>query len=110
MVSVAFKTMYLFLALFALPQVLGAPGTAALSLRAPAPASVRDEVVAAHNTIRARHHAHPLTWSRTLEAYAAGKVAACNNGNTSPYGRMLSDRLILFIEDAHVLTYRKLVL
>lgn len=75
MVSIVFKAVYFFLAVFALPHVLAAPGAAApdLSRR-----SVEDETLSAHFMVR-RNLLNPrLEWDGKLGARASSRVASCN--------------------------------
>ena len=80
MVSVVFKTVYLFLALFALPHALAAPDPAALGPRA----SIRDEALNVHNAFRTSHGLHDLIWdSMELSGLAALHASACKNEPTT---------------------------
>ena len=97
MVPIAFKPVCLFLALFALPQVLAIPGGALLGLRG----SFQDESLNIHNAFRALHGVSPLTWSGNLATSAAQRAATCNTKKTGPFGTS-SERLSLFAELTHV--------
>ena len=97
MVLVAFKTVYLFLALFALPHVLAVPGVAALGPRL----TLRDEALDAHNAARQLHDVPRLTWTGNLEALAMLHAVLCESTANYSYG-MLSKGLSLFTEETHV--------
>ena len=105
MVSVTFKAV--FLALFALPQVLAVPGgTVPRDNSWPKiPASIRDAALNRHNEFRAGEKdppVPPLTWSGELEKQASARLAQCpewadaNSPGTPP------DGLSLFTGDTHV--------
>lgn len=96
MVPVAFKTVYLFPALFALPHVLAAPGAAALG-RSP---SIQVEALNLHNDWRTSHRRHSLTWNTNLEALALLHAGLCKNDQVIPLGTP-SKGLSLFTEDTH---------
>ena len=106
MVHVAFKTVYLFLAFFALPQVLAAPGAANLDRRAPfpLPQEVQDEALKLLNALRAPK-APRLTWSINLSALSAIYASSCGTDRVTSFGTS-SDGLSLFAEDTHVRVYR----
>ena len=98
MVSVVFKTVYLFLALLALPQVLAAPGATVVDLHSRA---TQDEILKLHNDLRAASNVPPLTWSRSLQAFAASRVNTCRrDDNANPPGTS-TDGLSLLTEGAH---------
>ena len=102
MVSVTFKAV--FLALFALPQVLAVPGgTVPRDNGWPKiPASIKDAALNKHNEIRANANVPPLSWSDDLQKKASARLAQCpewadaNSPGTPP------DGLSLFTGDTHV--------
>ena len=110
MVPVTSRIMYLFLALFALPQVLAVPGVAALGLRSPSPdaplppipTSIETEVIIAHNAIRGPHGAPPLTWNGGMALLARYYVSKCHATKPPEFGGMPSYCPSLFIGGTHV--------
>ena len=99
MVPVTFKTVYLFLALLTLPQVLAAPAAAAVDFHR------RDDtpetMLAEHNEFRKKHHFPPLTWNAALAGTARLQVATCIKKEISHIIGTTTDGLFLFTEDAH---------
>ena len=104
MVSVTFKAVYLFLALFALPQVLSAPAIVALDVRHNTP--TREETVKQsleeHNKIRAPNRKGYIDWSTDLEREAWNHVSSCKVELKRGRDSTLSNGLSLFTEDTHV--------
>ena len=98
MVSVMFKTVYLFFALFALPHVLAAPGPAALGVRS---LTLQDEAIEAHNAARQRNGTPPLTWTEELAVLAGPHAHACEKQRTAPLGTP-SRGLSLSAEKTHI--------
>ena len=101
MVSVVFKTVYLFLALLALPQALAAPGATVVDLHSRA---TPDEILKLHNNLRASSNLPPLTWSGSLEAFASSRVNACRRDDDSNPPGASTDGLSLLTEGAHFST------
>ena len=98
MVSIAFKTVYLFLALFALPQVLAAPGAAAADLHK----RITDgEMLTMHNEIRGQYGSPPLTWGANFAGVARLQVATCLKTEVHGVIGTTTDGLSLFTEDTH---------
>ena len=101
MVSITFKAVYLFLALFALPQVLSAPAIVALDVRHNPPTREQTvkEALKAHKTYRG---GRDIAWNTDLEREAWNIVSSCSR--TRPDGRRstLSDGLSLSTEDTYV--------
>ena len=104
MVSVTFKAVYLFLALFALPQVLSAPAIVALDVRHNTP--TREETVKQsleeHNKIRAPNRKGYIDWSTDLEREAWNHVSSCQVRGINGRESMLSDGLSILTADTHV--------
>ena len=106
MVSITFKAVYLFLALFALPQVLSAPAIVALDVRHNTP--TRDQTVgqstAQINSLRIlRYRAKTfINWDTDLEREAWNHVSSCRVGVIDGKKSTSSDELTLFTEDTHV--------
>jgi uncharacterized protein YkwD len=75
----ALKTVYLFLALVALPQVL---------------ADISDEALAGHNNFRALHGASPLKWNEDLATAANDWASRCafehSGGQVGDFGENLA--------------------
>ena len=98
MVSAVFKTVYLLLALFALPKVLAAPGTAGVDLHK----RITDgEMLAMHNKIRAQLGSPPLTWGANFAGVARLQVATCLKTEVRRVKGTTTDGLSLFTDDAH---------
>ena len=99
MVSLIFKTVYLFLALFTLPQVPAAPGAAAVDLHS------RDDtpeyMLDLHNQLRKAINSPPLTWNAALAGTARLQVATCIKKEIPRVIGTTTDRLSLFTGDAH---------
>ena len=94
MVSVAFKTLSLFLALVTLPQVFAW--------------SIEEETLANHNLARALQNAPALTWSANLAASAQAQSNLCRPGKVgTPFGGALSDGLSLCTGDPYIWTCRE---
>jgi uncharacterized protein YkwD len=54
-------------------------------------ASFKEEVLAIHNQLRARHYAQPLVWDDQLAAYAENYASKCEfRHSSSPYGENLA--------------------
>ena len=109
MVPVTLKTGHLFLALFALPQVLAVPAAIPLGLRAdprtsypPIPDSITDEALGTHNLLRKSAGVPPLTWNQDLWIFASLGAGACLDKPTDGVAGNSSDGLSLFTEGAHV--------
>ena len=102
MVPIAFKTVYLFLAFLALPQVLASPSAAILDRRGPfpLPPEAQAEVLSLLNALRASNTPR-LTWSINLSALAAIHANFCTTSKTTSLGTS-SDGLSLLAEDTHV--------
>jgi uncharacterized protein YkwD len=59
----------------------------------PAPRQKQDQIeaLAAHNKVRAQHHAPKLVWDETLARYAARHASKCQfKHSSSPYGENLA--------------------
>ena len=108
MVSIGFKAVYLLLALFALPQVVAAPGAAALSSRDlfPVPDWEKREALLAFNKIRSKYKLPHLVWDDYLEIFAAEKASSCKDEDGIRYGTS-SNGLSPFTENTNVRTYRE---
>ena len=106
MVSITFKAVYLFLALFALPQVLSAPAIVALDVRHNTP--TRDQTVrqstAQLNSLRIIRYGVMafINWDTNLEREAWNHVSSCRVGVIDGKESTSSDELSLFTEDTHV--------
>ena len=74
MVSVMFKTVYLFLALFTLPQVLAAPGATVVDLHN---RDTPEYMLDLHNWFRKNVKHPPLSWNAALAGTARLQVATC---------------------------------
>ena len=105
MVRIVFKTVCLFLALFALPQVLAAPDTAPYSPtnsgRPPLPTSIVIEALGRHNAIRRSVGVPGVAWSGNLVALANVQTAACNDEKLEGVAGKSPARSSLFTKDAH---------
>ena len=99
MVSVMFKTAYLFLALFTLPQVLAAPGATILDLHSRD--GTAEYMLSIHNQYRKDAGHSPLTWNAALAGTARLQVATCVKKEISGIIGTTTDRLSLFTEDTH---------
>ena len=106
MVSVTFKAVYLFLALFTLPPVLAAPALVALDVRHNTP--TREETVAQSlngHTLYRKFRAKglpPITWNVELEREAWNIVSSCSTSRLDSSRSTLSGGLSQFTEDTHV--------
>ena len=102
MVSVIFKTVYLFLVLFTLPQVLAAPGPAIVDLHS------RDDpdIITLHNRFRQDADLPPLTWNAALAGVARLQVTTCIKNEIPHIIGTTTDGLSLFTEDAYFCTDR----
>ena len=104
MVSVTFKAVYFFLALFALPQVLAAPAIVALDVRHKTP--TREETVEQslkwHNWWREAPRTGKIAWNTDLEREAWNIVSTCKIYPLEGRQGTLSDGLSLFAEYTHV--------
>ena len=85
MVPLTFKTVYLFLALFALPQVLAAPGASALGPRdSILDDALRNEAISLHNDFRAARKLPGLTWNLGFSFASAVDAFKCQDARTDP--------------------------
>ena len=101
MVSITFKAVYLFLALFALPQVLSAPAIVALDVRHNTP--TREQTVeGALKAHKVSRRGRDIAWNTDLEREAWNIVSSCSTSRIDGSRSTLSDGLSLFTEDAHV--------
>ena len=106
MVSITFKAVYLFLALFTLPPVLAAPAIVALDVRHATP--TREETVeqalSSHDMIRAFKSNSPrsIYWNTDLEREAWNHVSSCQVRGINGRESMLSDGLSILTADTHV--------
>ena len=106
MVSITFKAVYLFLALFALPQVLSAPAIVALDVRHNTP--TRDQTVrqstAQLNSLRIIRYGVMafINWDTNLEREAWNHVSSCKVELKRGRDSTLSNGLSLFTEDTYV--------
>ena len=99
MVPVVFKTICLFLALFALPQVLASPSGSSQDY--PLSSKDRQEALDAHNKWRWPHSTPGLTWDDHLEVFAALQGTTCMDKKDKAIPGMSSNGLSIFTEDAH---------
>ena len=100
MVSVIFNSVYLFLVLFAFPQVRAAPSAAALDLYSRATdAQMLDYINGARALSRPSQG--PLKWSNNGGAYATLQIAVCRKDVVPGVAGTSTDVLPLFTEDAH---------
>ena len=106
MVSITFKAVYLFLALFAIPQVLSAPAIVALDVRHNTP--TRDQTVKDSttqiNSLRLLRYKVPvfINWNTDLEREAWNHASSCIVRRKDDRESTLSNELSLFTEDTHV--------
>ena len=103
MVSIAFKTLFLFLAFVALPQVLAGETTDEMLRKSH---ELKDETLDNHNIGRALYKVPPLSWNPSLVSLALAQGLACAPGQLKStfgnFGGTLSDGLSLPTGDPHI--------
>lgn len=101
MVSVIFNSVYLFLVLFAFPQVRAAPSAAALDLYSRATDAQMLDYINAARVLSRPSQLNNLRWSGNGVAYASLQIAVCHKDVVTGVAGTSTDVLPLFIEDAH---------
>ena len=93
-----FKTMYLFLALFTLSQILAAPGAAVVDLHN---RDTPEYMLDLHNWFRKNVKHPPLSWNAALAGTARLQVATCIQEEIPGIIGTTTDGLSPFTGDAH---------